>query len=147
MSLLKIRPTKGETEKHQCQKYITNWHRRTDQSISHCLWLRRHARFVWTRTQMMVPCSPQPAALSVWFGPPYCFNWASKARKWHVTSTSACFLHTLPPHKTFSSFSSTGTWGETHRKDSREVEAAAVLWQFPVESLIFPSFFFKKNCN
>lgn len=75
----KIWLTEGKTEIHQCQMYITNWHRRMGQSISHCMWLRRHARFVWTRTQMIVLCSPQPAALSAASdSAPYCFNWASK---------------------------------------------------------------------
>lgn len=77
VSYVKIWLTEGKTD--QCQMYITNWHRRMGQSIFHCMWLRRHARFVWTRTQMIILCSPHPAALSAASdSAPYCFNWASK---------------------------------------------------------------------
>lgn len=42
---------------------------------------------------------------------------SQQTRKWHVTSSCICFLHTLPPHRTFSSFSSFGAWGELRSFD------------------------------
>lgn len=55
--------------------YITNWGRLMGQSISHFMWLRGHARFSWTWSQMISLCSPQPAALGTASdSAPYCFN-------------------------------------------------------------------------
>lgn len=103
VSYVKIWQTEGNTETQQCQMYITNWHGRMGQSISHCMWLRRQARFVWTRTQMILVCSPQPAALSAASdSAPYCFNWASKPGndmplQPALVSYRLC-LHTKPFH-------------------------------------------------
>lgn len=55
--------------------YITNWHRLMGQSISHCMWLRGPARFLWTRSKMIFLCSPPPAALrTASDSAPYCFD-------------------------------------------------------------------------
>lgn len=55
--------------------YITNWHRLMGQSISHCMRLKGHTRLLWTRSQMIFLCSPQPAAVSTASdSAPYCFD-------------------------------------------------------------------------
>lgn len=49
-----------------------------------------------------VQSSASRSERSVWFSH-LLFSLSQQTRKWHITSTGACFLHTLPPHKTFSS--------------------------------------------
>lgn len=118
--------------------YITNWHWRMGQSMSHCLWrggtpgLCEPGLRWWFRVVLSQQLWAQRR-----IQPPYCFNWASKPGN-DMSLQPALVSYTLCLHtKTFSSFSSTGTWGEVHGKTLLKVEAAGVLWQFPVELLIF----------